>query len=131
MQSFPQVILHSNKIHAVKRFHPWVFSGAIKKKEGNLQEGDIVEVYSDRGEYLGIGHYGMGSIAVRIFSFEKAQSLKDLWKSKFESAYRLRQIAGLAESKETNAYRLLNAEGDGMPGLIVDWYNGTAVIQAH
>ncbi len=131
MQSFPQVILHSNKIHAVKRFHPWVFSGAIKKKDGDLKEGTVVEVYSDKGEYLGIGHYGMGSIAVRIFSFNKVTALNDLWKQKFESAYRLRQVAGLAESTDTNAYRLLNAEGDGMPGLIVDWYNGTAVIQAH
>ena len=111
MQSFPQVILHSNKIHAVKRFHPWVFSGAIKKKDSDLKEGTVVEVYSDKGEYLGIGHYGMGSIAVRIFSFNKVTALNDLWKQKFESAYRLRQTAGFAESTDTNAYRLLNAEG--------------------
>ena len=75
MAKYPSLILHQSKINAVKRFHPWVFSGAVKRKEGNLQEGDIIEVISEKGEYLGTGHYGMGSIAARIFSFKKIDSL--------------------------------------------------------
>ena len=130
--SFLAIILHQQKTHALRRFHPWVFSGAIKKKPA-LNEGDIAEVYADNGEYLGTGHYGEGSIAVRIFSFEKVlpDDLPALWQKKFNAAYQVRVPADLAESKSTNAYRLINAEGDGMPGLIIDWYNGTAVIQAH
>ncbi len=131
MSKYNSLILHRNKTNAVKRFHPWVFSGAIKKKEGNPQEGDIVEVLSETGEFLGTGHYGTGSIAARMFSFGKVSSLDELWKSKFESAYRLRETIGLVNNSETNTYRLINAEGDGMPGLIVDWYNGTAVLQCH
>ena len=131
MSKYPALFLHHNKAHAVRRFHPWVFSGAVKRKEGNPDQGDIVEVYSENGEYLGIGHFGTGSVSVRIFSFEKVDDLTDLWRKRFISAFDLRKAAGLARSANTNAYRLINAEGDGMPGLIVDYYNGTAVIQAH
>ena len=131
MEKYPAIILHSNKTQAVKRFHPWVFSGAVKHKDGNPDQGDVVEVFSESGEYLGIGHFGTGSVSVRIFSFEKVTSLDDLWKKKLQTAFLLRRNIGLTESKTTNAYRLVNAEGDGMPGLIIDWYNGTAVIQCH
>lgn len=131
MSKYPALILHQSKTHAVKRFHPWVFSGAVKRKEGNIQEGDIVEVVSEKGEYLGTGHYGTGSIAARIFSFKKIDSLAQLWNEKFKKAYEVRLAAGLAESPATNVYRLINAEGDGMPGLIADWYNGTLVFQCH
>ncbi len=131
MSKYPALFLHHNKAHAVRRFHPWVFSGAVKRKEGNPDQGDIVEVFSENGEYLGIGHFGTGSVSVRIFSFEKEENLTELWRKRFISAFDLRKAAGLAKSKNTNAYRLINAEGDGMPGLIVDYYNGTAVIQAH
>lgn len=125
------LILHNNKTHAVKRFHPWVFSGAVKKRIGNPDQGDIVEIVSEAGEWLGMGHFGTGSVSARIFSFTKPDSLESLWQSKFEQAFSVRKAGGLAESEHTNAYRLINGEGDGMPGLIVDWYNGTAVIQAH
>ena len=131
MQKYPAVILHKNKTQAVKRFQPWVFSGAVKQKNGNPDQGDVVEVFSEDGEYLGIGHFGTGSLSVRIFSFEKIYSLDDLWKKKLQNAFLLRRKIGLTESKTTNTYRLVNAEGDGMPGLIIDWYNGTAVIQCH
>ncbi|MDB5284546.1 MAG: rlmI [Bacteroidota bacterium] len=131
MSKYPALILHNNKTHAAKRFHPWIFSGAVKNREGNPYQGDIVEVYSDGGEYLGTGHFGTGSVSARIFSFEKVTDLNALWTKKIKSAYALRLAAGLADSQNTNAYRLVNAEGDGMPGLIVDWYNGTAVLQAH
>ncbi|HLP52223.1 MAG TPA: class I SAM-dependent rRNA methyltransferase [Chitinophagales bacterium] len=131
MQKYPAVILHKNKTQAVKRFHPWVFSGAVKSREGNPDQGDVVEVYSETGEYLGIGHFGTGSVSVRIFSFDKITSLDELWRQKLMNAFMLRRNIGLTESKITNAYRLVNAEGDGVPGLIIDWYNGTAVVQCH
>lgn len=129
--NYAKLILHQNKINAVKRFHPWVFSGAVKKKEGNPQQGDVVEIYSEKGEYLGTGHFGTGSVSARIFSFEKFNSFRELWLQKFQAAYLVRKSLGLAESEYTTAYRLIHAEGDGIPGLIVDWYHGTAVIQCH
>jgi 23S rRNA (cytosine1962-C5)-methyltransferase len=131
MNKFPSLILHQAKANAVKRFHPWVFSGAVKSKDGNPDQGDVVEVYSEKGEFLGIGHFGTGSVSARLFSFEKPESLEELWRKRFQQAFTLRKNIGLTESKTTNAYRLINAEGDGMPGLIVDWYNGTAVVQCH
>lgn len=130
-QTFPSLILHKQKTQAIKRFHPWVFSGAVKRKEGNPDQGDVVEIVSEDGEFLGIGHFGTGSVSARIFSFEKITTLEDLWKKRLQQAFALRRNIGLTESKTTNAYRLVNAEGDGMPGLIIDWYNGTAVIQCH
>lgn len=131
MSKYASVLLHRNKAQAVKRFHPWVFSGAVKSKEGNPDQGDIVEVFTEDGEYLGAGHFGTGSVSVRMFTFEKITTLEDLWKKKFQQAFSMRKNIGLTESKTTNAYRLINAEGDGMPGLIVDYYNGTAVVQCH
>lgn len=131
MAKYSALILHRNKAQAVKRFHPWVFSGAVKSRDGNPQQGDIVEVYSETGEYLGAGHYGTGSVSARLFTFEKITTLEELWRKKFMQAFAMRKNIGLTESKTTNAYRLINAEGDGMPGLIVDFYNGTAVVQCH
>jgi 23S rRNA (cytosine1962-C5)-methyltransferase len=128
---FPSVILHRNKTEAIKRFHPWVFSGAVKKTDQGIQAGDIVEVFSEDGTYLGTGHYGSGSVSVRIFSFTRTQNLPELWKEKLQSAYNLRKAVGLIENKNTNTYRLAFGEGDGLPGMIIDWYNGTAVLQAH
>ncbi|HWB64332.1 MAG TPA: hypothetical protein VG603_12530, partial [Chitinophagales bacterium] len=95
MSSFPSVILHHHKAHAVKRFHPWVFSGAVKKIEGQPGQGDVVNVLSDKGEFLGVGHYGAGGIAVRLFAFEKVDNLNALWKKKFEAAYNVRKAAEL------------------------------------
>lgn len=128
---FPSVVLHRNKTEAVRRFHPWVFSGAVKRAEKGLQAGDVVEVLAEDGSYLGTGHYGTGSVSVRIFTFTRTTNLPELWKAKLQSAYNLRHAAGLADSQSTNAYRLVFGEGDGLPGMIIDWYNGTAVIQAH
>ena len=99
MQKYPAIILHSNKTHAVKRFHPWVFSGAVKRKDGNPYQGDVVEVFSESGEYLGIGHFGTGSVSVRIFSFDKISSLDELWKQKLLNAFNLRRNIGLTENK--------------------------------
>ncbi len=129
--NYTKVVLKSGKDQSLKRFHPWVFSGAIKKMYGAVNEGDLVTVYSNKDEFLGIGHYQIGSIAIRIVSFNEVIPDYDFWKSKIESAWNLRKILGYTENKETNVFRLVHAEGDGMPGLIIDYYNGTAVMQMH
>jgi 23S rRNA (cytosine1962-C5)-methyltransferase len=131
MDDLPIVILKSGKDQSVRRFHPWVFSGAIKKIKGNVVEGDLVAVYDNKNEFLAIGHYQIGSIAVRILTFEKETVDSDFWKKRVAAAYNLRKELGFADNEQTNAYRLIGAEGDGMPGLIVDFYNGTAVVQMH
>jgi 23S rRNA (cytosine1962-C5)-methyltransferase len=126
-----KIFLKPGKEQSLKRFHPWVFSGAIGKSEGNPEEGDVVNVYSADGEFLAMGHCQIGSIAVRILSFEEVNPDHDFWKMKIEKAWNLRKSIGITENAETNVFRLVHAEGDGMPGLIVDFYNGTAVIQMH
>ena len=123
--------LKPGKEQSLKRFHPWVFSGAIAKAEGKPQEGDLVNVFSSNGEFLAFGHCQIGSIAVRILSFEPVEVNYDFWKSKIQKAWNLRKSLGLTNNSETNVFRLVHAEGDGMPGLVIDFYNGTAVIQTH
>ncbi|MDP4206608.1 MAG: class I SAM-dependent rRNA methyltransferase, partial [Bacteroidota bacterium] len=125
------VILKPGKEQSMLRFHPWVFSGAIKKIKGDVREGEIVEVFSHEKQFLGIGHYQIGSIAVRIFSFVPVQPDLEYWKSKLSSAFELRRRLGLTANPETNVYRLVHGEGDGLPGLVIDYYNGTAVLQMH
>ena len=131
MSTLPRVILHQHKVNAVKRFHPWIFSGAVKTIEGSVSEGAIVVVYSETGEYLATGHYGLGSIAVKIFCFQPVTDFRQLLWDKLQTAYAVRQQLGLTDHPLTNCYRLVNAEGDGLPGLVIDWYKGTAVLQAH
>ena len=113
------------------RFHPWVFSGAIKKIEGKPAEGELVEVVSNEGDLLGIGHYQVGSISVRMISFTRETIDFGFWKNKLYQAYLVRKCLNLAENPENNVYRLVHGEGDGLPGLIIDIYNDTAVMQAH
>jgi 23S rRNA (cytosine1962-C5)-methyltransferase len=131
LEDYTKVVLKSGKDQSLKRFHTWVFSGAIKKMYGTVNEGDLVTVYSNKDEFLGIGHYQIGSIAIRIVSFTEVEPDYDFWKSKIESAWKLRESLGYTNDTETNVFRLIHAEGDGMPGLIVDFYNGTAVMQMH
>ncbi len=126
-----KVILKSGKDQSVRRLHPWVFSGAIKKIAGTPREGEIVEVSSNKDEFLALGHYQIGSIAIRIFSFQDIEPDYNFWKDRIGSAYKYRCELGITNHPEINAYRLINAEGDGMPGLIIDYYNGTAVLQMH
>ena len=128
---FAKVILKPKKEESLQRFHPWVFSGAIQKIAGSPKEGDIVDVYTCNGEYCATGHYQIGSIAVRIFTFEKTEPGKSFWTKKLRQAYEMRRAIGLAESGDTDAYRLIHGEGDFMPGLVIDIYNKTAVMQAH
>lgn len=131
MENYPKVILKSGKDLAIERFHPWVFSGAIKKIIGYPNDGDLVSVYSNKDKFLALGHYQQGSITVRVLSFEQTSIDGDFWLKKVKAAFRLRYDIGLADHPQLNAYRLIHAEGDGMPGLIIDFYNGTAVMQCH
>ncbi|MCF8298453.1 MAG: class I SAM-dependent rRNA methyltransferase [Saprospiraceae bacterium] len=131
MKQLTKIMLKSGKEASPRRFHPWIFSGAIKKIYGAVTDGDIVEVVSNHDEFLGMGHYQDGSIAVRIISFEKIEPNQEFWFNRIKSAYDFRKAIGLVDNKETNCYRLVHAEGDGLPGLIIDFYNGTAVMQAH
>ena len=127
-----RIVLKSGKDQSVRRFHPWVFSGAIKKMYGgDPYEGDVVEVYDNKDNFLALGHYQVGSIAIRIFSFDDINPDYNFWYSKVKKAYKFRQLTGLIGTGQTNVYRLINAEGDGIPGLIIDFYNGTAVMQIH
>ena len=112
------------------RFHPWVFSGAIKRIDGNINEGDIVRVLNSDGNFLGIGHYQEGSIAVRILSFQDEPIDSSFWQQRIKAAYILRKNLGLI-CPSNNTYRLIHGEGDFLPGLIIDVYNDTAVMQAH
>ncbi len=127
----PKIILRRGKEESLRRFHPWVFSGAIERSEGEPQEGDLVDVYSREGEFMGRGHCQIGSIAVRILSFRQEPIDQPWWNVRFQEAYNLRKSLGLAESQRTTCYRLIHGEGDGLPGLVVDIYGRTAVIQCH
>lgn len=131
MNEFPKIILRQGKDEAIRRFHLWIFSGAILKGEGNVFDGCVVEVYSHRNDFLAMGHYNEGSIAVRIFSFERITPDLNFWVRKLTATLDYRKKLGLHNSAITNAYRLVFGEGDGLPGLIIDYYNGTAVIQCH
>jgi 23S rRNA (cytosine1962-C5)-methyltransferase len=129
-----RIFLNKGKEHSLKRRHPWVFSGAIRKimAEDEVKEGEVVAVYSAGGEFLGMGHYQPGgSIAVRIFSFEEVVTDYDFWKSKVSAAFHFRRTLGFAGTGPDEVYRLIFAEGDGLPGLIVDVYGDTAVMQCH
>jgi 23S rRNA (cytosine1962-C5)-methyltransferase len=126
-----KIVLRSGKDQSPKRYHPWVFSGAIKKICGEPAEGDIVRVYSNQDEFLGTGHYQEGSIAVRILSFREEEIGEDFYLARIKEAVVARALLGLLNNPETNVFRLVNAEGDGLPGLIIDYYDGTAVMQFH
>ncbi len=129
--TYPKLFLQKGKEVSLIRKHHWVFSGALAKKEEGIQNGDLVAVYSSKNDFLGIGHYAMGSIMVRIISFEEQAIDAAFWTAKIRAAHAVREALNLTEQKETTVYRLVHGEGDGLPGLIIDYYNGTAVIQAH
>jgi len=123
-----KIILKTKKDQSLRRFHPWVFSGAIKKTEGNLFEGAVVDVYSNNDHFLGRGHYQSGSIAVKVVDFEGIDFDREFWKSRIQTAWDLRLQLGLLR-EDNNVFRLIHAEGDRLPGLIADYYNGTIVLQ--
>lgn len=126
-----KIILHKGKEISFLRFHPWIFSGAIKVIEGTANDGDLVEVYTAGKKFAGIGYYQQGSIAIRIVSFEQQPVDSSFWRKKIQKAYDYRKFLGLTNDPETNVYRLVFGEGDGLPGLVIDHYNGNLVIQCH
>jgi 23S rRNA (cytosine1962-C5)-methyltransferase len=126
-----KIVLKSGKDQSPRRYHPWIFSGAIKKIYGTPVEGDLVEVYDNKDEFLAIGHYQPGSIAVRILSFTKVEPDIDFFRDRFRKAISYRESVGLLNDPGTNVFRLIYAEGDDLPGLIIDYYNGVAVMQTH
>lgn len=131
MNSYPRLTLHNGKELPLLRFHPWVFSGAIKITDADIADGDVVEVYSAKQQFLGMAQYQKGSITGRVISFSKQQINIDFWVKKIEKAFAYRQFLNLADNPDTNVYRLIFGEGDGCPGLIMDYYNGHVVFQAH
>ena len=126
-----KIFLKKGRDEAVKRQHPWIFSGAVGYSEGELQDGDLVEVYDSKKQWLAIGYYNDGSIMVRILSFEPTIIDADFWFNKLKNAFKYRQRLDLTHSESTNCYRLVHAEGDGLPGLIIDIYGSVAVVQCH
>ncbi len=126
-----KIVLKSGKDQSLKRYHPWVFSGAIKKMYGTPMEGDVVHVYSNQDEFLGAGHFQDSSIAIRILSFSEKEIGESFYENKIKDAASARAQLGLLENQDTNVFRMVNAEGDGLPGLIIDYYNGAAIMQFH
>lgn len=123
--------LKPTKEKSVLRFHPWIFSGAIKTISPGLQDGDLVTVINNKDRVLGKAHYSNGSIAARMLSFNADEIDQSFWNNRISAAFNLRKNIGLVHSGDTNIFRLIHAEGDHLPGLIVDYYNGTAVVQCH
>ena len=126
-----KVYLKAGKEESLKRFHPWVFSGAISRMEGEPEEGEIVDVYTSKKEFIACGHYQIGSIAVRVLSFVQEEINHEFWKRRLTVALDLRRSLGLVDNSLNNTYRLVHGEGDNLPGLIIDIYDRTAVMQAH
>jgi 23S rRNA (cytosine1962-C5)-methyltransferase len=130
--NYPKVILKTGKERSLQRLHPWIFSGAIKNLIGNAIDGENVAVYNSNNQFLGLGHYQkIGSITVRMFTFDEIEPNRDFWKTKIKNAIDLRRALGYLDSNDTNVCRLIHGEGDGFPGFICDYYNGIVVFQAH
>ena len=123
--------LKRGKEESLRRFHPWVFSGAIQHIDGQPEEGDVVRVVTAAGEFIAVGHYQQGSITVRVLTFRDVAVDDAFWYARLESALLMRRAIGLADAEQTNSYRLVHGEGDHLPGLIIDVYDHTAVMQAH
>ena len=126
-----KIVLKSGKEQSVRRYHPWIFSGAIKKICGDPSEGDIVTVFDNKDNFLAVGHYQPGSIAVRILSFEDNEPDTEFFRGRIRSAIEFRRSIGLIDNQSVNVFRLIHAEGDNLPGLIADFYNGVIVMQMH
>ena len=128
---YHQIFLKRGKEESLKRFHPWIFSGAIHHMDEGIEEGETVRVITAAGEFIAVGHYQIGSIAVRVLSFEDIEINTDFWCERLQSALDVRIGVGIADSPTNNTYRLVHGEGDYLPGLVIDCYGSTAVMQAH
>ncbi len=128
-----QVFLRRGKEESLLRRHPWIFSGAVEyiKAEEEPHEGDLVDVYTKQGNFIARGHYQIGSIAVRVLTFEDEPIDEKWWQQRVATAYDVRNLLGLTQNTETTCYRLIHGEGDSLPGLVVDVYASTAVVQCH
>lgn len=129
--SITTLFLRRGKSESLKRFHPWVFSGAIAGANGKLDEGDVVRIVSNENELMGYGHYQIGSIAVRMLTFREEKIDHAFWVTRLSEALRLRKALQLTGRADNNIYRLVHGEGDRLPGLVIDVYGKTAVMQAH
>ena len=123
--------LKKGKEESLKRFHPWIFSGAILRMDEGIEEGELVKVVTFDREFIAIGHYQIGSIAVRVLSFRDITIDQEFWESRLKAALNMRIAIGIADNPTNNTYRLVHGEGDLLPGLIIDCYGKTAVMQAH
>lgn len=128
---YKSIYLKRGKEESLKRFHPWIFSGAINRMDEGIEEGDIVKVFTNSNDFIAVGHFQIGSIAVRVLSFEDIEINNDFWKSRLEVALQMRLAIGIADNTENNTFRLVHGEGDNLPGLVIDCYGDTAVMQAH
>ncbi len=128
---YRKIYLKRGKEESLLRFHPWIFSGAIDSQDEGIEEGEKVNVFTSAGNFIAMGHYQKGTIAVRVLSFHDNQVEEGFWHEKIRSALEMRKAIGIADNPQNNTYRLVHGEGDGMPGLIVDCYGHTAVMQAH
>lgn len=126
-----KIILKKGREESLRRFHPWVFSGAIADIQGDPAEGDLVAVHASDGSFMACGHYQIGSIAVRVLSFDETALRPDFWEEMLSRALQVRVSSGLHGAAQTNCYRLVHGEGDNLPGLIIDYYDGVCVMQAH
>ncbi len=124
-------ILRRGKEESLLRFHPWIFSGAIYRMEGTPAEGDLVDVYTSQGDFIARGHYQIGSITIRVLSFADETIDQSWWNKRIELAYHMREALGLTNNPQTTCYRLVHGEGDSLPGLVIDIYGTTAVVQCH
>jgi 23S rRNA (cytosine1962-C5)-methyltransferase len=129
--NYKTVVLKRGKEESLKRFHPWVFSGAIHYVDNDVKEGETVRVITENGDFIAVGHYQIGSIAVRVLSFHDVEIDSNFWESRLKSALDTRLAIGVADNPNNNTYRLVHGEGDNLPGLIIDCYGKTAVMQAH
>lgn len=129
--TYKTIQLKRGKDESLRRFHPWVFSGAIQRLDNGIEEGEVVRVVTEKGDFIAVGHYQRGSIAVRVLSFCNVPIDDNFWQARLASALKMRDSIGLSSSDGQNAYRLVHGEGDNLPGLIIDVYNKTAVMQAH
>ena len=128
---YKTIVLKRGKEESLKRFHPWIFSGAIAFADNNIEEGETVRVLNADNEFIAIGHFQVGSIAVRVLTFEDIDIDEGFWCERLTSALKMRRLTGIADNPTNNTYRLVHGEGDNLPGLVIDCYGKTAVMQAH
>lgn len=128
---YKNLYLKKGKEESLKRFHPWIFSGAVAQIEEGVEEGEIVRVFTSQGDFIAVGMYQIGSIAVRVLSFRDVEIDGEFWLSRLQSAWQMRQAIGLIGRENNNTFRLVHGEGDNLPGLVIDCYGDTAVMQAH